>query len=349
MSARLTAAALVTAVLPLTAGLLLASQHHPVSASGTVQTASAQVASTLAADSSTRRIIGVDSRVKGRSGALRVAVVRALDALDLPFISKEETADGSSYRWVPLFGTREERLAGEARVAHGLQAPMNAGIWQLLLRNGDWTEEVKDLAVITQMPFAAKRNGFLNGYHIGLYPTEASDRVDRYAPPVGFIEVTPENKDVYVSEHFRLGQFLTKDQFNVWPKYVALDLRLIDKLELVLQELNAMGIRAERMHVMSGFRTPQYNGPGEGGRAKLSRHTYGDAADVWVDNDGDGYIDDLNGDGRRDIEDAKLMMRAVDRVEKRHPELIGGAGLYLENSAHGPFIHIDVRGTHARW
>ena len=55
----------------------------------------------------------------------------------------------------------------------------------------------------------------------------------------------------------------------MWPKYLALDLRLIDKLELVIQELNAMGIRAEHVAVMSGFRTPAYNiqGVGEGGRA----------------------------------------------------------------------------------
>jgi uncharacterized protein YcbK (DUF882 family) len=83
--------------------------------------------------------------------------------------------------------------------------------------------------------------------------------VDAYAPPSGFIEVTPENQDLQVSTHFRLRNFLTKDQFGVWPKYLALDMRLIDKLELVLQELNAMGVRAENVAVMSGFRTPAYN------------------------------------------------------------------------------------------
>ena len=70
--------------------------------------------------------------------------------------------------------------------------------------------------------------------------------------------MTPENQDFAVCEHFRLRNFLTKDQFAVWPKYLALDLRLVDKLELVIQELNAMGIRAGA-RVMSGFRTPQYN------------------------------------------------------------------------------------------
>jgi hypothetical protein len=70
---------------------------------------------------------------------------------------------------------------------------------------------------------------------------------------------------------------------------------------------------------------------------------------VWVDNNDDGYMDDLNGDGRRDIADVRLMLRAVERVEARYPELVGGAGLYRANNVRGPFIHIDVRGRAARW
>lgn len=286
----------------------------------------------------------------GLSGALRVAVVRALDVLDLPFLAREGGAESGRYRWVPLFGTRPSAVLGELSLASGLHAPASPGVWQLSL--GDGAEHANtSFTVITQVPFAQKRGGYLNGYFIGRYATEQSGRTDRYAPPSGFIEVTPENRDLALSEHLRLGQFITKDQANVWPKYVALDLRLIDKLELVLQELNAMGVRAERLHVMSGYRTPQYNdkGVGEGGRAKLSRHTYGDAADVWVDNEGAGYISDLNGDGRRDVEDARLILQAVERVEKRYPELVGGAGAYLPSAAHGPFVHIDVRGTRARW
>jgi len=111
------------------------------------------------------------------------------------------------------------------------------------------------------------------------------------------------------------------------------------------------GVRVEHMQVMSGFRTPQYNqrGVGAGGRAQDSRHQYGDAADVFVDNDRDGRLDDLNGDGRVDTRDVQVMMAAVERVERRYPELVGGAGVYKATSAHGPFAHIDVRGKRARW
>lgn len=287
----------------------------------------------------------------GRSGKLRAVVTDPHRPLELPLEWVDADPLNVAYRWEPLAGTQVRSLTGEGQLMHGLRAPAEAGIWRLRLRGPDFTQDVNDLLVITRVPFSEKRGGYLNGYRIGTYPTESDGRYDRYAPPPGFIEVTPQNQDLAVSEHFRLRNFLTKDQFAVWPKYLALDLRLIDKLELVIQELNAMGVRAEHVAVMSGFRTPAYNiqGVGEGGRALLSRHTYGDASDVWIDNDFDGYMDDLNGDGRRDTEDARVMLRAVDRVEQRYPELMGGAGIYRDNGAHGPFIHIDVRGNPARW
>ena len=154
-----------------------------------------------------------------------------------------------------------------------------------------------------------------------------------------------------MSEHFKLRDFLTHDQANVWPKFLVLEMRNIDKLELVLADLQKRGIDVSGVRVMSGFRTPQYNkgGGNTGGRAGLSRHMYGDAADVYIDSNGDGVMDDLNRDGRINIEDSRVVSQAVDRVEAAHPELIGGAGVYPAAAGHGPFIHIDTRGYRARW
>jgi uncharacterized protein YcbK (DUF882 family) len=311
-----------------------------------------------------------DARVFGHSGVLRAILVAPASELSSAQLEAVRAGGTEGARWQELMGRAGERLLGapapgpaaphpyDANGAllgdpvrsAGPWAPDRAGIWKLTqpAANGSPSADPQ-MVVITQVPFAQKSGGILNGYRMGRYITEGSGRTDVYAPPVGFVEVTRENQDFYVSENFQLRQFLTKNQPNVWPKYIALDLRLIDKLELVLQELNAMGVRADRMHVMSGFRTPDYNGPGRGGRAALSRHTYGDAADVWVDSDGNGYMDDLNGDGVVDLADAQVMLRAVDRVEARYPELLGGAGLYVATGAHGPYIHIDVRGSHSRW
>jgi hypothetical protein len=60
-------------------------------------------------------------------------------------------------------------------------------------------------------------------------------------------------------------------------------------------------------------------------------------------------MDDLNGDGRVDHRDARVIVESVERVERRHPRYAGGAGVYRANSAHGPFAHVDVRGWRARW
>jgi len=179
----------------------------------------------------------------------------------------------------------------------------------------------------------------------GLIKTEA------YENPQGFIEVTPANEDTRVSEHFKLRDFLTHNQNDVWPKYIVLQEPLLDKLELVITDLEEHGVPAKNVEVLSGFRTPEYNlGLGdESGRSRDSRHQFGDAADIIIDSNGDGRMDDLNHDGRVDFRDARVVLAAVERVEARYPDLVGGVGLYHSNGSHGPFAHIDVRGNRARW
>lgn len=204
---------------------------------------------------------------------------------------------------------------------------------------------------VTMRPFADKVAGRIGAYRIGAWSGERrAPKSGAYALPAGFIEVTRENQDTYVSEHFQLRHFLTKDQHTVWPKYLVLREALLDKLELLIAELEAEGIVGYEMTVMSGFRTPQYNaqGVGAGGRASESRHQFGDAADVYLRGARD-WMPDITGDGRVDIKDAQRMARAAERVEKKHPSLVGGIGIYPATSAHGPFVHIDVRGTAARW
>ena len=49
-----------------------------------------------------------------------------------------------------------------------------------------------------------------------------------------------------VSEHFKLRDFLTHDQANVWPKYLVLEMRNVDKLELVLSDLAVARHRRQR-------------------------------------------------------------------------------------------------------
>lgn len=232
-----------------------------------------------------------------------------------------------------------------------VRAPQRTGVWKLAINMGNAVRSVSDFAIITQKPASEKRAGKIGLYFIGNWPNRGKTPQADYTPPSGFIEVTQENQNTMLSEHFRMRDFLPHDQANVWPKYLVVSLKLIDKMELVLVELEKQGISSKGVRVMSGFRTPQYNsGVGEtSGRASLSRHMYGDAADIFIDNDGNGAMDDLNKDGRVDIGDARFILAAVNRVEAAHPSLIGGCGVYRANSAHGPFTHIDTRGYPARW
>jgi uncharacterized protein YcbK (DUF882 family) len=280
--------------------------------------------------------------LRGASGKLRAQIVPAgarLDADSLP--------EGAELR----------AQEAEAEAAQSTAAP-RAGIWRLAVAVGSAIKPITDFNLISMRPRSEKRDGRVGLYYIGNWPGETG-RVaapkkappDRYRPPSGFIEVTQANADTKVSEHFRLRDFLTKGQASVWPKFLVLEMRTVDKLELVLSDLESRGINVSGVRVMSGFRTPQYNksGGNTGGRAGLSRHMYGDAADVYIDSNGDGVMDDLNRDGRSSIEDARVMSQAVDRVEAAHPELVGGTGVYSAASGHGPFIHIDTRGYRARW
>jgi hypothetical protein len=204
-------------------------------------------------------------------------------------------------------------------------------------------------SLIVLRPFGEKQGAYLKGYKLGWWPAERWMMARNYLNPDGFVEVTPRHVELPLSEHFRLGDFITHDQAKVWPKYLVIREPLIDKLELVLADLASRGVPTGRVVVLSGFRSPQYNAGVSEGAARASRHQYGDAADLIIDDDGDGRMDDLNRDGRVDLRDTDVVLRSVERIEKRHRDLVGGLGLYHAMGPSGPFAHIDVRGTSARW
>jgi len=189
------------------------------------------------------------------------------------------------------------------------------------------------------VPFDQKVAGTLNGYRIGNYIAEQFGRQD-HERPSGFLEVRPENLDLQVTRHLTLADFVTHDdQGDVWPKYVVLNPRLLDKLELVLADLGGNVRPNLVVDVHSGFRSPSHNSHVPRA-ASDSRHQYGDAADVAIDADGDGRIT---------MTDELLVMLAVERVEERHPDLVGGLGMYISNRYPSPYLHIDARGKRMRW
>jgi hypothetical protein len=238
-------------------------------------------------------------------------------------------------------GTVQPLAAGRWRWT----APGKPGAYTLEIRRRDGAR-MRFTALVT-IPRRALRGGLLNGYLIGNYPSHPGGQA-LYAPPEGFIEVNPRTAELPLTPRLKLGQFVCK-QAARGPHYVALRERLPLALEAAIDRFARAGIASSGLTVMSGYRTPHYNR--QLGDTRFSRHQWGDAADVFIDEDGDGHRDDLNGDGRHDQDDARLLYRIVDTAqgEADWQRFAGGLSAYPPNAWHGAFLHLDTRGFKARW
>lgn len=256
-----------------------------------------------------------------------------------------------SVGFVDATGGASLKLAGLelAPETSEFKASENPGIQALEIRNKA-TGEICQINVFTMVPATSLGDdGRLNGYRIDRYPDKPLRGLDIYLPPNGFVEVTGENADVALSPNFTLGEFVSKQASN-YPKYVVLRSSLLLKLENILASLNNAGHPTSDFVIMSGYRTPFYNRAI--GNVQYSRHVWGGAADFYIDEaPADGKMDDLNNDGRVDRDDARWLASFINDLSQRGAfgPRIGGIGVYGSTSAHGPFVHVDVRGTRARW
>jgi uncharacterized protein YcbK (DUF882 family) len=277
----------------------------------------------------------------GRSGEVRMRFSLPGNTLEFPLAVGGDPRT-LRYEWVRL-GDMTAADSSQALRGANVVAPRRPGFYRLAIRRGPERELMTEPIVAVLMPFQRKVGGMLNGYRIGTYLAERLSGRDADHPE-GFLEVAPEHVELNVSTHLTVGDFITHDsQADIWPKYVAINPRLLDKLELVIAEVQRRRGRVRvldlALGVHSGFRTPWHNArvPRAAGD---SRHQYGDAADVVMD---------ANGDGRITAMDGMLVANAVERVEYKYPDLAGGLGLYTGRQFRTPYVHIDTRGTSVRW
>jgi hypothetical protein len=235
-----------------------------------------------------------------------------------------DTRDGSELQWTST--------------TWSWRAPDVPGLATITVRDARGGKAL-ELNVFVMVPFTDVQDGRLNGYRIGKYPSKTQ--------PLGFVEVTTDTIRTKLSPHFELRQFLCK-QPGGFPKYVVLSEALILKLERIIEVLDDAGHDVDTLSIMSGYRTPFYN---EGiGNVRDSQHTAGTAADVFVDEKFDGRMDDLDRDGLVTRDDAIWLFRLIDHMDRMPAALFpGGLGDYGATGAHGPFVHVDVRGRLARW
>jgi hypothetical protein len=257
------------------------------------------------------------------------------------------------------------------------KAPQEVGLYPVKISHANWGATIQ-LNVFVMVPLYQVEDGELNGYRIGHYPTTPLRQLATSTLPRGFIEVTEANENTRVSPHFRLRQFLCKQESG-YPKYVVLDSRLLLVLETILKKVNERGHPTPTLSVMSGYRTPYYN-RAIGNATTYSRHLWGDAADIFVDADPrDGQMDDLNDDGKIDVHDTEMLYDIVSELydpgvqkflagsffnepilqqlitngysedQRLQRVVTGGLARYRENGSHGPFVHVDVRGVFTQW
>jgi hypothetical protein len=292
---------------------------------------------------------GASLNAFGASHEVRVRVALPEQRVEFP-VQVGGDIESLTYEWIRDRDSVGDDLPQPLSGA-GFTAPRRPGFYHLAIERGTSRQILPEPTLVVLVPFSRKVGSMLNGYRIGTYVAE---RFAQHDHPPGFVEVREGDVDLRVSEHLRLGDFITHDhQDEVWPKYVALNPRLLDKLELVLAKLggharmsaaNTDGSLEEAagdvsFDVHSGYRTPAHNN-GVWLAATDSRHEYGDAADLAIDADGDGRVT---------LNDQFLVARAVDEVEAEHPELVGGLGLYVSGRYNTPYVHIDARGTRSRW
>lgn len=219
--------------------------------------------------------------------------------------------------------------------------------------------------------------GHLKGYELGEYldPLDHGARArydittkwpllhpERYQLPRDFYRVEADWKDYRISEHLRLGDWVTDYPWYSlgMPQYVALDLNLVRKLEDLVALMESDGYSFSRIVPIYGFRSPAFNlgtaldRPDYNLKMPFSMHQYGRAIDMIFDEDGDLMMDDLNEDGVIDIHDAAVVMHYVNQLDREYRqagrfEMVGGAGIYTdhdfyERPVQSPYIHVDTRG-----
>lgn len=227
------------------------------------------------------------------------------------------------------------------------------------------------LRVISPTPGRLLRNGEIGGFKIGDYPDPSAPGLrknsyaalypEKFFPPRAFYLVDDTSRDLRISRHRWLRDFaLDYPWFSLGKRqYIALDYGLVRKAEDLIEEMNRAGLPGEKISIIYGFRPPAYNrdraaqDDTESFEAPFSFHQYGKALDFILDADGDGRLDDLDGDGRVTVRDTAPIIRCVNALDRRYRSqgmpLYGGAGLhdhhnFRERPVQSPYVHMDVRG-----
>lgn len=217
------------------------------------------------------------------------------------------------------------------------------GVFTLTAHNAS---SLQEWAVIVPVQGSRMRTTTLNSYPMGFFG--GTQTVTRRHIPDRFIELNGSTIGTRLSTHFAISDFLCTIRGD-WPQYMALDLQLVQKLEALLSQVRTLYPEARSIHIISGFRTPAYNSE-IGNETDTSLHLYGKAADFWIEGwPPNNLMDDVDRNKRIDVYDGEYLIGLVRALEARGDVAAGGASAYRWTESHGPYVHVDTRGSAARW
>jgi len=221
------------------------------------------------------------------------------------------------------------------------RAPRDHGVFHIDVSSSMGAEKY---TVIVPVETCRWRTTTLNSFPIGSY----GDGNGNETTPPYFIELTSSTMGARITTHLTLGDFLCHVEGR-FPQYMALDLRLADKMEALLYAVREVYPQAAVIHNISGFRTPAYNAA-IGNDTSESLHLFGKAADIWIESwPPNGLMDDLDRNKRVDVYDGEYLVELTRTLEAQGRVVTGGASAYRWINTHGPFVHIDIRGSRAVW
>jgi hypothetical protein len=190
------------------------------------------------------------------------------------------------------------------------------------------------IAQLATVPFSQLDSGYLaHAGIVGKWRKELA-RKTWYA-------VEGEQGLLFVVARMRIQDFMAHDPFaksldvavqEADQTYFSIDKRVLHKLLDLLIWMQAQGYDTEQVRINYGFRHPSLNV--RAGGAPKSRHQWGEAIDL--------LIGDIDRNGVMDAEDKQPLLEILETKIIGNE---GGVGRYPGSQV----IHIDVRGTKARW
>ncbi len=263
-------------------------------------------------------------------------------------------------------GTTKDRAFLLTTPSSGIQfhSPAIPGDTEIII-NYLHNNQKKQTKIFCVVPYIAKQSKLssdiitVQGFALGFYPNYKTSKVSKirnnplhYTAKKLYVEITPKNQDCFISPSMQMkNMVIIGDNDNKrHTDFFPANMFFIQEIENMFALFQRQGLPMNGLKIISAFRTPEYNS--RIGSSKFSQHIYGDAIDIIFDANNDGTADDLDGDGRVTLSDAKIVVNAIEEAQSRGVLALGGIGVYYFDkraNKHRLTFHVDFRGVRAFW